>query len=123
MDSINHCIETRMNEDLAIRLNEEDLAGIDPTFAKKYYNLKNKHKIKTKFLVLEGKEFKRETAIEVKTLPKEYSSPTNMFIYGHKVAIWLWPRAPAIILIENKETADSYRKQFELMWKQANKLK
>jgi len=52
-------------------------------------------------------------------LPKEFESPTTTVIYGDKVTIWMWLKTLAIILIENKDLANSYRKHFESMWKQA----
>jgi len=40
-------------------------------------------------------------------------------VYGNKVAIFLWGNPNHLILIESKEAANSYRKQFELLWKLA----
>lgn len=55
---------------------------------------------------------------KVRYLPKDYSSPTAINIYGDKTAIILWSEEkPIAIVIKNKEISEGYRKYFELMWK------
>jgi len=54
--------------------------------------------------------------VEIKYLPKEFSSHTAINIYADKVAIILWEENPFAILIKNKSIAESYRKYFSLMW-------
>ena len=59
--------------------------------------------------------------IEVKSLPKEFSTPSSTQIYGNKILITIWEPTLVAILINSKEVADSYRKHFELLWKLAKK--
>lgn len=40
-----------------------------------------------------------------------------MNIYKNKTLIAIWTEEPAAVLIENKETADSFRNYFKLLWK------
>jgi len=48
--------------------------------------------------------------------------PTSIEIYKNKVCVMiLTPKNPLAIIIENKETADSFRKYFNLLWKSAKK--
>ncbi len=68
-----------------------------------------------------GKELKKMKYTFVKFLPEEYCSASTTNIYGNNVAIMLWSEKPLGILIENKTVADSYRKQFNLLWKIAIK--
>jgi sugar-specific transcriptional regulator TrmB len=49
----------------------------------------------------------------------EFSSPTTTFVYDDKTAIIVWSETPIATLITSKEVADSYRKYFELLWKEA----
>ena len=53
----------------------------------------------------------------VKELPPRFYTPAATFIYGNKVAIILEKASnPVAVLIENKEIADGYRKQFNALW-------
>lgn len=52
-------------------------------------------------------------------LPKEIIGNTAFEVYNNKVAIFLLGIPNYLILIENKEVADSYRKQFQILWNQS----
>jgi len=56
---------------------------------------------------------------ETRYLPNEYITLISTLVYGNKVAIISWTNVPVGFLIEDKETANSYRKYFEFMWKSA----
>lgn len=59
--------------------------------------------------------FERKFA-EARYIPKEYKTPTEITIYGDKVAIFLLTEEPKAILISSKIIADAHRKHFNLMW-------
>jgi sugar-specific transcriptional regulator TrmB len=48
--------------------------------------------------------------------PKEYDSPASTWIYGNKVAIIAWSQQPIVTLIRSKQTAESYRQFFTMLW-------
>ena len=54
---------------------------------------------------------------ETRYLPNEYTNLISTIVYADKVAIISWTETPVGFLIEDKATADSYRKYFEFMWK------
>jgi len=54
-------------------------------------------------------------------LESEYLNPTNTFIYGDKVAIVIWQMPISIIMIKNKQLAETYKEHFEKLWKVADK--
>lgn len=55
--------------------------------------------------------------IEGKVLPKGYEGKGVVNIFGDKVSIVLWEeKHPTAFMIENKETADSFRKWFDLIY-------
>jgi sugar-specific transcriptional regulator TrmB len=87
-------------------------------FIEKYLNERKKKKIKARQLFTDFYGVLKSPFSDNRKLPKEFTSPTTTGVYGNKVSIWLWLEIPRIILIENKGLADSYRKHFELMWKQ-----
>lgn len=96
-----------LQDKLAVKQYERDLIS---------YN------IKEKVIIKEGTEgqFKKGTTI-YKKIPEKYFNPNPMQIYGDNIQIFLWGNPNHLIIIRNKEIADSYRKQFNFLWKNANK--
>lgn len=55
--------------------------------------------------------------MDCRFLPKGFSTPAIVNIYGDRVVTVLWKGdEPICFMLINKEIADSYRKWFELMW-------
>jgi len=90
-------------------------------FFPNFNTLRIKSKIKWNILYdaeVKGKKITKLELMEKKFLPKEYSSPTVINIYGDRVVNVLWQgENPLCFMIINKEIADSYRKWFHLLWK------
>ena len=90
------------------------------TFAKRDINLR--------MLAFEGQDFSDQFAaqplLEVRELPGEYVGPVATVIYGNCVALEVMdPENISIVTIENKHIAESYRQQFEALWKLAKPVK
>jgi hypothetical protein len=49
-------------------------------------------------------------------MKKEYFSTTPFYVYDNKYAIILWGPPQKVVLIENNEIAECYRKQFLAHW-------
>ena len=77
---------------------------------------KNKIKMKVIFNESDTKHILGLKYVDVRYIPKEYSSPTEITIYADKVAIFLFTDNPKAILIKNRAASVSYRKYFDLMW-------
>ena len=59
---------------------------------------------------------------EVRFMPKELEMPTSIEIYKDKVSIFILSSDnPMVIMIENKSVSNSFRKYFEILWKQAKR--
>jgi len=57
-------------------------------------------------------------------LPKEWGGPTTTEIYANKVAFYILnPNAPMVVIIENNDIAESYRKYFYALWESARRPK
>jgi HTH-type transcriptional regulator, sugar sensing transcriptional regulator len=54
---------------------------------------------------------------EYKFFPKEYSSPTHIWIYGDRVVSALWGDTSFAFMIKSKKLVEGYRKFFDFMWK------
>ncbi|MEM7651064.1 MAG: helix-turn-helix transcriptional regulator [Pseudomonadota bacterium] len=79
-----------------------------------------KHGIKTKLLSCEGDTNFLEPIEHYRWIPKEFFSTTPSYIYGDKYAILLWGPPQKVVVIENSEIADSFRKQFLSFWASAS---
>ncbi|MEK6845362.1 MAG: helix-turn-helix domain-containing protein [Nanoarchaeota archaeon] len=68
-----------------------------------------------------GEELNKRPLSKVRFLPQQFAQLTETIIVGNKVGIIVFARHPYGFLIEDKIVAESYRKQFELMWRLAEK--
>ena len=59
---------------------------------------------------------------EVKILPRNFSTPTQIFIYGDKSAVAIWSEEPIAIMITSNEITKGFKKYFEFMWKLGSKV-
>lgn len=90
------------------------------------YNVKRKEmKIKTRMIFnLELKKWSKQIDnkfTDVRFLPKEFDPLSETIVYGDKTAIIVWTEKPIATLIKDRNLADSYRKHFQFLWRQAKK--
>lgn len=89
-------------------------------FFPNFNKLRINNKIKWKILYdaeVKGKKITKLDLMETKFLPKGYSSPAVINVYGDRVVNVLWEGDnPTCFMIINKKIADSYRKWFKLLW-------
>jgi sugar-specific transcriptional regulator TrmB len=78
-------------------------------------------KIKEKVLVRKGKKIVKSKNSQFRYIPEDYLSPTSTVIYGNKIAILIWSEPLLVVLIENKDVADSYRSYFKMLWELVTK--
>lgn len=78
--------------------------------------------MKMKGRIITGKELKEESFTKLSNFKVRYVdelTPSSTMIFGDKVSINVFDEKPFFILIESKSVADSYKKYFESLWKQA----
>ena len=85
------------------------------------YNQKKKA-TKTKEWLLWNSDFKNTVIVKNprskhRILPKELDQVTEIIMYNNKVAIMVYTFSPIVIVIENKEIFETYKKHFEFLWK------
>ena len=55
---------------------------------------------------------------EARFHPKEYPSMTDTMIYKDTIILFIWTAKPPIaVVIKSKDNAESYKSQFNLLWK------
>jgi sugar-specific transcriptional regulator TrmB len=83
-----------------------------------------KLKCKERILIKAGDtSFVEGPQTEYRWIPKESFNPTPIYVYSDKLTVVIWGNPNYAIIIKNKNLADSYRKQFNLLWKISKKIK
>jgi sugar-specific transcriptional regulator TrmB len=97
------------------------LRDLDPIYQARYYAEKKKEKIKTRYLFTKDSNFPISPNSEYRYLPDDYKSVVATSIHGDSVIFWLVIQPLTAIIVDSKELAESYRSNFELIWKNAKK--
>jgi sugar-specific transcriptional regulator TrmB len=97
------------------------LRELDPIYHERYYNEKNRNKIKTRYVFIEGEKYPKAPYSQYRFLPKSFKSFAATAIHGDEVSFWLLTKPLVVILVKNKEFAETYRSNFEELWKIAKK--
>ncbi|MEK6919188.1 MAG: helix-turn-helix domain-containing protein [Nanoarchaeota archaeon] len=87
---------------------------------------KNVKKMKLKVRIVGNKEHQKTEAFNVPHVEYRYldvKSEATTSIFGEYISIHLIKEKPFIILIKNKEIAESYKNYFEVLWSSAKKYK
>ncbi|MFH0972327.1 MAG: helix-turn-helix domain-containing protein [Candidatus Micrarchaeota archaeon] len=114
--------EDRSIEHLGMGVMEELFLLNEPTFSRWFIKQLEKYKIKERMISYESESvFAGGKTTEYRFIPDEYFNPTNTMIDGDLVTIIFWKNPKYVIKIKSADLADSYRKQFELMWKHGKK--
>ena len=76
-----------------------------------------RYKIKERVIIKQGTKgiFQKGTST-YRRIPKKFFNQNPIQIYGNNVQIMVWGNPDYLIIMRNKGVADSYRKQFELLW-------
>jgi hypothetical protein len=84
---------------------------------------KKAQKLGIKGRMITSKKFKKHEMTRLPNIKVRYleelESPATTSVYDNKVTIHVLTDKPIIIIIKNKDIADSYRNYFEFLWKQA----
>lgn len=109
-------------EVLVYGVDDSKLIELEPIYLRQYFTACKKKGISERIIVADkSKTLKEAIVTEYRFLPEKYMGSSAFEVYGNRVGIFLLTEPKYLILIESKEVADSYRKQFELLWKLAKK--
>ena len=92
------------------------------TFMKQYFRDVRLKNINERIITIKKKgifTFDRNIAktTQYKFLAADQFNPTNTFVYGSKVVLVIWGTPVTCIMIQNNEVAETYRNNFEHLWK------
>ncbi len=91
-----------------------------PNYMRKWDRELNSNKIKVKVVLnpsVDTKPYKNYQYGKVKVLPSNFSTPTQIFIYGNKSCVALWSENPLAILITDDDITAGFREYFKFLWK------
>ncbi|MBI5392754.1 hypothetical protein HZA96_02695 [Candidatus Woesearchaeota archaeon] len=92
------------------------LTEVEPIYLKQYFTIIKEKGIKEKVIIKKGAAKVTEKNVQHKEIDAKYIGNTEQIIYGNKVALFLIGNPYYLVIIENKQVAETYRKQFELLW-------
>ena len=121
-DIINQLKNAKNKEVLCTAVDESVPFSKQQTINEQYERDMINYKIKERVIIKEGSKgiFQKGTS-KYRKVPEKYFNKNPVQIYGDAVQTIIWGNPDYLIIIRNKDAADSYRKQFELMWKLAKR--
>jgi sugar-specific transcriptional regulator TrmB len=108
----------KKNEEACLIGIDEDvlITEVEPIYLKQYLNTIKSKNIKEKIIIKTGAKKLENPNLQYKELDEKYIGKTAQIIYNDKIAIFILGTPYYLIIIENKEVAETYRKQFNLLW-------
>lgn len=86
-----------------------------------YFQKRKNLEYKERLLTKENPDFLyKDMNTTYRYLPEKYFNPTPTVVYSNKVVIIIW-EPMHLIIIKNSNLADSYKKNFEMLWTIAGK--
>lgn len=107
------------DEVLLLGVDENALETVEPIYLKQYFTIIKEKNIKEKIIIAKGGKKFKEPNLEYKELDPEYLGDTTVIIYQAKVSIFIQGNPNYLVTIESLKVADTYRKQFNLLWNSA----
>ena len=114
--------QNKKGEVLISGVEESKFIGEDEIALKQHLKRLQELKCSERILIKEGDTtFVEGPQTEYRWIPEQYFNPTPIYVYNNKLTIIIWGNPNYAIIIKNKNLADAYRKQFNLLWKISKK--
>jgi len=113
-------------EVLVTGIDDERYKETLPIFMDQYFRDLKRKRIKERVITIKRKgvfmfDKKLAPTTDYRFLEMKQFNPTNTFVYGDKVVIVTWGAPVTVVMIKNKDTAETYRDHFEHLWSAAAK--
>ncbi len=123
-----YCYKTLLNDVIAtikehsevyiFGIDEQEVMELETLYLKRYLTIIQRKHISEKVIIKKGtKKLSEAKTTHYKYLSSDYVGKTPYFIYGHKVALLTLSEPMNCIIIEDKEIAETYRRQFMVFWR------
>lgn len=100
-------------------VDENILETVEPIYLKQYFNIIRDKNVKEKIIIARGGKRLDEEHLEYREIDPKYLDETTVVIYQSKVFIFIWGVPYYLIIIESPKVANTYKKQFNLLWNTA----
>jgi len=107
------------DEILLLGVDETILETVEPIYLKQYFTILKEKSVREKIIIAKGGKKLKETHVEYRELDSKYFDETTIVIYQSKVFIFVWGSPYHLITIESPKVANTYRKQFMMLWEMA----
>jgi len=97
-------------------INEKVLEGIEPIYIKQYFNIIKEKQVQEKIIIAKGNKKIKQKELIYKELDHKYLDETMIVIHQSKVFIFVLGNPYHLIILDSQAVANTYKKQFELMW-------
>lgn len=97
-------------------VNEDILETVEPIYLKQYFNIIKEKNVKEKIIIARGGKKLQELNLQYRELDPKYLGETTTVIYQSKVFIFILGNPYYLIIIESRKVANTYKKQFNLLW-------
>lgn len=102
-------------------IDETKFKELSPSLMEQYFRKLEEKKLSERLLTSKKIKFIfKKNSTTYRYIPEKFFNPTSNLVYGIKTAIIIW-NPLTIIVIENHDLADSFKKYFEILWKIAGK--
>ena len=116
--------EKTPGEVLIFGVEEKRFLGEEKIALEQYLNKLRKLKGKERVLIKKGDTlFVEGKQTDYRWIPKEYFEATPVYVYGDNLAMLVFGTPNYLIIVRNRNLAESYRKQFNLLWKISKEAK
>src|SRR3989338_3396995 len=101
----------------ALGVDETILDTVEPIYLKQYFTIIKEKDVKEKVIIAKGGRKSPHPNISYKEVDKKYLGDTTTVIFQSKVYIFIWGNPYYLIIIDSNKVAQTYLKQFEMMWR------
>lgn len=108
---------------LMISSDEKTYEETDPIYIQRYLQKEQETGCKEKVIIKKGGYQLKAKHIEYRELPLKMIGNASLFVYANRVSFLLWGNPNNLIIIKNQEVADTYTRQFNVLWGLAKKTK
>jgi sugar-specific transcriptional regulator TrmB len=117
-------VKERKESPLIYGVEEKRFHQTDKIAIEKYLNELRRLNVKEKVLVKDEENYFVEGAQTVyKKLPEKFFSSIPISVCGSRVFMHIWGEPIYLIIIESEKLAESYKKQFNALWKMAKPVR
>jgi len=109
---------TKNDEILLIGIDEDIFTKeVEPIYLEQYLNTIKSKRIRERIIIKKGGKRIKKSNLKYKEIDSKHMGNVSQIIYGNKVALFIFGDPHYLIILRNWEIAETYKKQFELMWK------